>query len=557
VTLAARSQGRTLDKPAVPASGNANANQPERLMFLPAQGLDYRNFLDAMHQQLRFDWYLEIGSQTGMSLAKSRSPSVAVDPVFNIRHDIAGNKAQLHLFQETSDDFFDLGRLKTLKVKPNLSFLDGMHLFEYLLRDFMNAEAAGTPTSIIALHDCCPFDHGMTTRNVDKMPKGPWTGDVWKLVPILQEYRPDLKLQVFDCAPTGLVLLSGLDPKNRKLRQNYNRILSRYVDLTLESFGPDRFYQSFTYTDAQAEVDAGFPSFRPAANKYYVSAEAIAPQTDPVTPVERVRGPLDRMTVHGIDFYATHEVLRDVARDLSRTITRPPSRPVDVYVGVHNISEPVKTGRFRIGIQTEQFFDAHGKRMWRVPRERFIRRYALFYDRLLDLSASNMRLYDELPPELRSKVSFGPHIFPDTPVVPDFKPTPPLFFGSINTRRNGVLRKLLMHRPIGIAPRWTFGADLDRLIAAHGSVLNLHFVEGFYSEYPRLLKAYLRGKPLLSEPLPAPLQAGKHYLDLKADPTKAATAALFKSLGTFATAHSFQRFLDTALAEADLQPAGR
>jgi hypothetical protein len=522
-------------------------------MFLPAQGLDYRDFLDSLHQQLRFDWYLEVGSQTGLSLEKSRSPSVAVDPVFKIRHDIAANKAQLHLFQETSDDFFALGRLKSLKIKPNFSFLDGMHLFEYLLRDVMNAEAAGTTASIIALHDCCPFDHGMTTRDLDRMPKGPWTGDVWKLIPILQEYRPDLKLQVFDCAPTGLVLLSGLDPKSRTLRRNYDRIVNRYRDLTLEEFGPDRFYGSFTYAPAQAEVDAGFPSFRPAANKYYVLAEAIAPNTDPATPSASVRFPQEKFTVHGIDFYTSHEVLRDVAHDIARTVTKPPSQPVDVYVGVEDITKPPKTGRFSIGIQAEQFFDANGKRMWRVPRERFIRRYALFFDQLLDLSYTNMTLYDQLAPELRAKVSFGPHIFPEDPITPDAKPTPPLFFGSINARRNEVLRKLLMHRPIGVAPRWTFGAALDRMIAAHGSVLNLHFVEGQYTEYPRLLKAYLRGKPLLSEPLAAPLQAGKHYFDLKADPTPAATRALFKSLASFAAAHSFPAFLEAALAQADLR----
>ena len=34
-------------------------------MFIPAKGLDYRDFLAALHQQLRFGWYLEVGSQTG------------------------------------------------------------------------------------------------------------------------------------------------------------------------------------------------------------------------------------------------------------------------------------------------------------------------------------------------------------------------------------------------------------------------------------------------------------------------------------------------------------
>lgn len=527
-------------------------------MFVAATGVDYRKFLDDLHQQLRFDWYLEVGSQTGMSLAKSQSPSIAVDPVFRIRYDIAGNKPQLHLFQETSDDFFAAGHLKALKAKPDFAFLDGMHLFEYLLRDFMNTEAAAKPTSVIALHDCCPFSHPMTTRDIDNIPRGPWTGDVWKLIPILQEYRPDLTVQVLDCAPTGLVVISNLDPKSKVLTKAYDEILARYTDLTLQDFGEKKFYDSFAYVDAQREADAGFQIFRKASNRFYASAEAIAPQSSRASARAdaATRGKLERISAFGVDFYAAHEVLRDMAKDLSSCITRPVSQPVDVYVGVHDIAEPLKTGRFRIGIQTEQFFDTNHKKMWYVPRERFIRRFATFYDLLLDLSHDNAPVYDTLPEALRAKVRFGPNIFPEAPVAPDFKATPPLFFGSINERRSSALRRLQMYRPVGVAPRWTFGPDLDAQIAAHGSVLNLHFVDGHYTEYPRLLKAYLRGKPLLSEPLADPLQAGKHYFDLKAVPTQSSTAAVFKNLASFAATHSFQRFLETALAKAGLQKAG-
>jgi hypothetical protein len=523
-------------------------------MFVAATGLDYRDFLDALHQQLRFDWYLEIGSQTGRSLAKSRSPSIAVDPIFNFKHDVAGNKAQLHLFQETSDDFFALDRLNSLKIKPNFSFLDGMNLFEYMLRDFMHTEAAGTSNSIIALHDCCPQNHAMTTRDLDNLPRGPWTGDVWKLIPILQEYRPELELKVFDCAPTGLVVLAGLDPTNSVLRKNYRKIVTQYEHLALSEFDEDKFFGSFAFADAQQEVRADFPSFRPAANKYYAAAAAITVQPPPA-PRQRPRGEADRLTVHGVDLYYAPGVLQDVAEDLARTIIRPLSRPVDVYVGVHAFNRPIETGRLRVGIQTEQFFDANGKKMWYVPRERFIRRFVTFYDVLLELSHSNGTVYQVLPGELRQKVKFGPHIFPEAPIEPAFQDAPPLFFGSLNDRRSGLLRQLTLRQPVGIAPLWTFGADLEPMIAAHGAVLNLHYVDGLYCEYPRLLKAYLRGKPLVSEPLASPLQVGMHYFDLKTTPTEATTAAVFRNLSEFAVKHSFQAFLESAVARAALQEA--
>ena len=524
-------------------------------MFIPAKGLDYRHFLAALHQQLRFGWYLEIGSQTGRSLAKSQSPSVAVDPAFRLKYDVAGTKPSLHLFQQTSDDFFAADHLRTLNARPDFSFLDGMHLFEYLLRDFINTERAGSATSVIALHDCCPFGHAMTTRDLDNLPRGPWTGDVWKLIPILQEHRPDLTVQVLDCAPTGLVVISNLDPQNRALGDAYDSIVSRYRDLSLADFGVERFFGSFAYVDARAMVQDGFPPFRPAARAHAPAAPAQA-APDPQAPPPAVPAPLRKITAHGVDLYSGHRVLRDVSHDLARCLTGPLSQPVDVYVGVHPVDRPVETGRFRIGIQTEQFLDSAGQRLWRMPRERFRTRFASFYDILLDLSPLNAPAYDFLAPDLRGKRRFGPHIFPAAPVEPDFQDAPPLFFGSLNDRRRDRLARLQATRPIEIAPHATFGRGLDALIARHGAVVNLHYVDAVYAEYPRILKAYLRGKPVLSEPLPPPLRQGEHYLDLTAKPTRAATEALFRNLADFAARHSFQTFLETALAQRGQRRTG-
>ena len=523
-------------------------------MFVAAKGLDYRDFLAALHQQLRFGWYLEIGSQTGRSLAKSHSPSIAVDPVFRIKYDVAGKKPQLHLFQQTSDDFFAAGQLKTLKARPDFSFLDGMHLFEYLLRDFINTERAGSATSVIALHDCCPFGHAMTTRDLDNIPRGAWTGDVWKLIPILQEYRPDLTIQVLDCAPTGLVVVSNLKPQNRVLGQNYDRIVSQYRDLSLADFGVERFFASFTYTDARALAHDGFQPFRPACHEYVPADQTLLAATLLPTPAEPVK--LQKISAHGVDLYSGHRVLRDFSRDLARTLSGPLSQPVDVYVGVHAVDLPFETGRFRVGIQTEQFLDSAGKPLWRMPRERFRKRFASHYDILLDLSPLNAPAYDFLAPELRAKLRFGPHVFPSTPVAPDFQPAPPVFFGALNDRRRSLLAQLQADRPIEVTPHGTFGRALDALIARQGAVLNLHFSDGIYAEYPRILKAYQRGKPLLSEPLSPPLQQGRHYFDLAAEPTPATTEALFRNLADLAANHSFQAFLETSLAESGLRRAG-
>ncbi|WP_245875474.1 class I SAM-dependent methyltransferase [Tabrizicola aquatica] len=233
-------------------------------MFKRALGPRYYAFLTALHRTLLFDWYLEIGCRTGESVALSRSKTVAVDPFFRAELNIIGVKPALHVFQQTSDDFFASGFLAKNDIRLAVSFLDGMHLFEFLLRDFMQTEAASHPQGVVMLHDCAPFTHEMTTRDLTAI-RGSWTGDVWKLVPILQKWRPELKLTMLDSRPTGLLCVTNLQPGNRVLQDNYARILAEYMDLDLAGFGVERFFGLFDYVSSREEVERGFPLFRSLA----------------------------------------------------------------------------------------------------------------------------------------------------------------------------------------------------------------------------------------------------------------------------------------------------
>ena len=235
-------------------------------MFKAAKGLDYRIFLRKLHEELLFDWYLEIGSQTGESLSPVRSKTVAVDPFFRAKVYVIGAKPALHVFQTTSDAFFDTGFLARNEIKVGLSFLDGMHLYEYLLRDFIAAEAAAAPGGVIVMHDCVPYSFGMTTRDLTSLRRGKaWTGDVWKLIPILQELRPDLQLTVLDCWPSALVCVTGLAPENRALADSYTKILKQWDGVELEAYGLDRFQSLFDMVSGEDSAAAGFQLFRDAS----------------------------------------------------------------------------------------------------------------------------------------------------------------------------------------------------------------------------------------------------------------------------------------------------
>jgi hypothetical protein len=127
-------------------------------LTIPAHsGAGYHATLEQVHRHLKPETYFEIGVHEGHSLAKARCASVGVDPAFRITQDIYTGKPSLQMFQMTSDAFFDKHDLIAMLGRPvDLAFLDGLHLFEVLLRDFINLERACKQNSVIIMHDCIP-----------------------------------------------------------------------------------------------------------------------------------------------------------------------------------------------------------------------------------------------------------------------------------------------------------------------------------------------------------------------------------------------------------------
>lgn len=206
----------------------------------PHAGVNYQDFISTICKQRDVNKYLEIGVSDGVNISKVSAQTVyGVDPAFTLAVDPTIGKEQLRLYRMTSDKFFDRHSVD-LKSSGGVefAFLDGMHLFEYLLRDFANTEACSHPSGLIAMHDCLPFDGEMIERvpnfaaRTSKLYGGAWTGDVWKIVPLLKKYRPDLKLVLVDCAPTGLICATGLDPKSSVLKDNYLSIVNEFLSMS-------------------------------------------------------------------------------------------------------------------------------------------------------------------------------------------------------------------------------------------------------------------------------------------------------------------------------------
>lgn len=211
-------------------------------------GENYRDTILRLHRIVAPKSYLEIGTLTGGTLALSGAASIAIDPNFQVATQVIGNKPACLFYQIPSDDFFVRYDPKLLLGGSiDFAFLDGMHRCEYLLRDFINAERHSSADGVIVLHDCLPVEIPMTDRTQNGTPpvmehrSGWWTGDVWRTAYLLKHKRPDLNIMCLDAAPTGLIVITNLDPYSTLIKNNYSEYVSEMMNLNLEEITISKF----------------------------------------------------------------------------------------------------------------------------------------------------------------------------------------------------------------------------------------------------------------------------------------------------------------------------
>ncbi len=242
-----------------PVPQGAEPSPPARKVL---SGPIYRDFVRAMLARKGARNYLEIGVHNGSSLALAECPSIGVDPKFVFDRNPMGGKRVLHLYQMGSDEYFRDHDPRVIFGGPvDVAFLDGMHRFEYLLRDFINTERVCGPNSLIMMDDCLPVNLEMTERQhradqrKDTQLAGWWTGDVWKVVNILREYRPDLRITPVDVVPTGSIVVSNLDPSSTRLESAYFELMDRYAAMTLDERSYETYWTVNAPTPASALLD--------------------------------------------------------------------------------------------------------------------------------------------------------------------------------------------------------------------------------------------------------------------------------------------------------------
>lgn len=199
--------------------------------------------LAEIHRVIKPTTYLEIGIQYGTSLNLSKAPiTIGVDPM-----PLCPTRNDRQVYAVTSDEYFQY--YVEPRTQVDLGFIDGSHRFEDALRDFINIERYSHVDTVVVFDDMLPRAQEWASRY---MVPGHWTGDVWKIHPILKKHRPDLAITLLDTEPSGVMVVSGLNPQNTTLAQLYPTILEEWVEVETvpedvlsrdKAYSPDEFIQ--------------------------------------------------------------------------------------------------------------------------------------------------------------------------------------------------------------------------------------------------------------------------------------------------------------------------
>lgn len=187
-------------------------------------GENYLDLLSRIHRALTPRSYVEVGVGRGASLQRTlpATACVGIDPAPTPP---PGLPAHVRVFPMTSNAFFARPNVEEILGfrEIDLAFIDGMHLFEYALDDFQNLERRMSRSGTILVHDCIPFDHATSAR---ERTTRFWTGDVWRVLPTLRQFRPDLAITVVGCAPSGLAIIQNLDPASQVIAAGREKMLA-------------------------------------------------------------------------------------------------------------------------------------------------------------------------------------------------------------------------------------------------------------------------------------------------------------------------------------------
>lgn len=172
--------------------------------------MDRLAIIQLLMKKKKLNNYLEIGVFNGHIFFRIKSDfKIAVDPEF--RFDTLRKAGKILLnpynlynryYPKPSDDFFRDDAPALLANKTiDISLIDGMHEYDYALRDIENTVEYLSDNGVIIVHDCNPLTAESACSFAEWSARdfsGTWNGDVWKALLHIRSQRKDLTAFVLD-----------------------------------------------------------------------------------------------------------------------------------------------------------------------------------------------------------------------------------------------------------------------------------------------------------------------------------------------------------------------
>ena len=151
------------------------------------------DIINKIIKKKKFESYLEIGCQSDVNFSKIIIKNkIGVDPQSGGTH------------RMTSDDFF-----KQNKNTFDLIFIDGLHVYEQVLKDIENSLKVLNDNGVILIHDCLP---AKIWHQTIPQTHSSWNGDVWKSI-VKSRTRIDIDTYTIE-ADQGLGLILKRENKD-------------------------------------------------------------------------------------------------------------------------------------------------------------------------------------------------------------------------------------------------------------------------------------------------------------------------------------------------------
>ncbi len=165
------------------------------------------DYIQAQIDRLNAGLYVEIGVRDGATFRRVKCRrKIAVDPVRTEK--MLAIQPGESFFEETSDRFFETSVVDALGgERIDVCLIDGLHVFEQVIRDVLNCAQWMRPDGVILLDDCNP----PSSERAQPIPTGgAWNGDVWKAIAVIRRTQPQWHCMTFD-TDQGIGLIWGYE----------------------------------------------------------------------------------------------------------------------------------------------------------------------------------------------------------------------------------------------------------------------------------------------------------------------------------------------------------